>query len=59
LAKDEEGRLELISFKSFKAHDELIYVIDFLNKSLKNKKIMFGLTKNSEKDEMTVKIYEF
>ncbi|MEN6461795.1 MAG: DUF4264 family protein, partial [Syntrophomonas sp.] len=41
--------MELIAFKSFKAHDELIYVIDFLNKSLKDKKIMFGLTKNSEK----------
>jgi hypothetical protein len=59
LTNEEEGKLELIAVKSFKAHDELIYVIDFLNKSLKNKKILFGLTKNYEKDEMTVNIYEF
>lgn len=59
MANEEEGKLELIAFKSFKAHDELIYVIDFLNKSLKSKKIMFGLTKNSEKGEMTINVYEF
>lgn len=59
MANEAEGKLELIAFKSFKAHDELIYVIDFLNKNLKDKKIMFGLTKNTEKNEMTVNIYEF
>ncbi|MGI5921797.1 MAG: YpmA family protein [Syntrophomonadaceae bacterium] len=55
----DEGKLELIACKTFKAQDELIYLIDFLNKNLKNKKIMFGLTKNASKNEMTVNIYEF
>jgi len=53
------GKLELIALKNFTANDELVYVIDFLNKSLKNKKIMFGLSKDKEAEQMTIKIYEF
>ena len=56
---DDNGKLELIAFKSFPNNPELIYIIDFLNKSLKEKKIMFGLTKDKEKNEMTINIYEF
>lgn len=57
--EEDKGKLELIAFKNFQAHPELIYVIDFLNKSLKDKRIMFGLTKDKEADTMTVNIYEF
>ncbi|MDD2372859.1 MAG: DUF4264 family protein, partial [Syntrophomonadaceae bacterium] len=46
-------------FKSFPSNPGLIYIIDFLNKSLKEKKIMFGLSKDKEKDEMIINIYEF
>jgi len=53
------GKLELIALKSFSANYELVYVIDFLNKSLKDKKIMFGLSKDKQADQMTIKIYEF
>lgn len=56
---DDNGKLELIAFKSFPSNPELIYIIDFLNKSLKEKKIMFGLTKDKEKNEMVINIYEF
>ncbi len=56
---EDNGKLELIAFKSFASNPELIYVIDFLNKSLKEKKIMFGLVKNKEKNEMVINIYEF
>jgi len=61
LAEEEksQGKLELIAFKSFNNNDELIYVIDFLNKSLKEKNIMFGLTKDKENKKMTINIYEF
>jgi len=52
------GKLELIAFKSFSANDELVYVVDFLNKSLKEKKIMFGLTKNKRTSQMTINIYD-
>ena len=55
----DQGKLELIAFKSFSNNDELIYVIDFLNKSLKEKNIMFGLTKDKENKKMTINIYEF
>lgn len=55
----DQGKLELIAFKSFPSNDELVYVIDFLNKNLKDKKIMFGLTKDKEHQQMTINIYEF
>lgn len=57
--EEDKAKLELIAFKSFNAHPDLVYIIDFLNKSLKDKRIMFGLTKDREKDEMTINIYEF
>ncbi|MGR6835860.1 YpmA family protein [Syntrophomonas erecta] len=57
--EEEKGKLELIAYKNFKDNGELVYIIDFLNKNLKNKNIMFGLTKDKEKDEMTINIYEF
>ncbi len=56
---DEQGKLEIIASRNFPANDMLVYVIDFLNKNLKDKKIMFGLVKDKEKNEMTINIYEF
>lgn len=57
--QEDKGKLEIIAFKSFAVNPELVYIVDFLNKSLKDKGIMFGLTKNKEKNEMTINIYEF
>ncbi|MEN6349451.1 MAG: YpmA family protein [Syntrophomonas sp.] len=57
--EEDKGKLELIAFKTFPADPELVYIIDFLNKTLKEKRIMFGLSKDKEKNEMTVNIYEF
>jgi hypothetical protein len=59
MGREEKGKLELIASKRFAQNDELVYVIDFLNKNLKIKNIMFGLTKDSENGEMTINIYEF
>lgn len=59
MVKDEKGKLELIATRRFANNDELVYVIDFLNKNLKIKNIMFGLTKDAENGEMTINIYEF
>ncbi|MCL6477780.1 MAG: YpmA family protein [Peptococcaceae bacterium] len=53
-----QGRLELIAVKTFSPYSEMYKVVDFLNKSLKDKKIMFGLTKDSESGRMTITIYE-
>lgn len=55
----DSGKLELIAHKSFSANDELIRVVDFLNKNLKEKKIMFGISKDKEKNRMTINVYEF
>ena len=54
----EAGRLELIATKSFKAYDEMYRVVDFLNKTLKDKKVIFGLTKDKHNDKMTISVYE-
>lgn len=55
----EQGKLELIAFKSFTAYEDMYKIVDFLNKNLKEKKVMFGLTKNSEDNTLTISIYEF
>jgi hypothetical protein len=52
------GRLELIAVKCFKPYDEMYKVVDFLNKTLKDKKVIFGLTKDKHNDTMTISIYE-
>jgi hypothetical protein len=54
----EAGKLELIATKSFKTYDEMYKVVDFLNKVLKDKKVIFGLTKDKNGDTMTISIYE-
>lgn len=55
MAKD---KLELIASKTFKPNDELYKVVDFLNKNLKHKRLMFGLSKDNEKNAMVITIYE-
>ncbi len=57
-APKKQGKLELIAVKSFKPYDEMYKVIDFLNKTLKEKKVIFGLTKDIQKGTMTISIYE-
>ncbi|HHU86511.1 MAG: YpmA family protein [Pelotomaculaceae bacterium] len=52
------GKLELISMKTFKSYDDMYKVVDFLNKTLKDKKVIFGLTKNIKQGTMTISIYE-
>lgn len=52
------GKLELIATKTLNANPDLYKIVDFLNKNLKEHKIMFGLTKNSADDTMTISIYE-
>lgn len=52
----DQGKLALIAHQTFSAHHELVRLVDFLNKSLKSKRIMFGITKDN--DKMTINIYE-
>jgi len=52
------GKLELMAVKSFKANDEMYKIIDFLNKTLKGRHVIFGLTKDTAKGSMSISIYE-
>ena len=52
------GKLELIATKTLTTNDELYKIVDFLNKTLKEKKVMFGLTKNTTENTMTISVYE-
>lgn len=53
-----DGKLELIATKTFKPYDEMYKVVDFLNKNLKDKQVMFGLTRNNETGSLSISIYE-
>jgi len=50
---------KLIPFatKTLPADDKLFQMVDFLNKSLKEDNVMFGLTKDTEAGTMTISIY--
>ena len=50
------GKLELIATQRVSANSELYKVVDFLNKNLKDYRLMFGLTK--KEDKMVISVYE-
>ncbi|MFA4885308.1 MAG: YpmA family protein [Desulfotomaculaceae bacterium] len=52
------SKLELIATKSFKSYDDMYKIVDYLNKILKDKNVIFGLTKDAKNDTMTISIYE-
>lgn len=52
----DSGKLELKATIDVQANIELYKVIDFLNKNLKEKKLIFGLAKNE--GTMKISIYE-
>lgn len=56
--KNVPGKLELIAVKSFPEYSEMYQVVDFLNKSLRDRRIMFGLTRDRGSGAMTITIYE-
>lgn len=56
--KNIPGKMELIAVKSFTEYSEMYRVVDFLNKSLKDRRLMFGLTKDRQTGSMTITIYE-
>ncbi|MCF8010065.1 MAG: YpmA family protein [Clostridiales bacterium] len=51
------GKLEIIASKKFNSYSDMYKIVDFLNKNLKDKKIMLGLSKTEEGD-MLISIYE-
>lgn len=55
--QEPKNKLELIAFKEFQPYSDMYKVVDFLNKNLKDKKLMFGLSK-TETGNMLISIYE-
>ena len=53
---DRHGKLELIATQRLSVNGELYKVVDFLNKNLKDYRLMFGLTK--KEDKMIISVYE-
>lgn len=57
LPTGDEARLELLATRTFKAYDEMYKVVDFLNKTLKDYNVIFGLSKD-EHGQMVISIYK-
>jgi len=57
--EEKENKLELMATKSFSEYAEMYKVVDFLNKYLKDKRIMLGLVKDKESSRLNINIYEF
>lgn len=55
-SSDRQGKIELIATQRIGVNSELYKVVDFLNKNLKNHRLMFGLTK--KEDKMVISVYE-
>lgn len=53
---DRHGKIELIATQRVGENGELYKIVDFLNKNLKEYKLMFGLTKKA--DKMIISVYE-
>lgn len=52
----DQGKIELIASQRVGVNGELYKVVDFLNKNLKDYRLMFGLTK--KEDKMIISVYE-
>lgn len=52
------GKLELIALKHFAPWEDMYQIVDFLNKTLKDRQLMFGLKKEEETGKMIITVYE-
>ena len=56
---EKNNQIKLIAHKDFKRRDDLYEIVDFLNKNLKDKGLMFGLKIDPDDEKkMTIKVYE-
>lgn len=53
---ENDDKLELKATLDIESNEELYKVVDFLNKNLKDRKVIFGLSKKG--DKMQISIYE-
>lgn len=50
----ENKELKLIASQKFHENEELYSVVDFLNKALKDKNVIFGIRKDGDKRIITI-----
>ncbi|MGI5902017.1 MAG: YpmA family protein [Desulfitobacteriia bacterium] len=55
-ANDKQGQLHLIASQRFAPDSQMYKIVDFLNRSLRNRNLLFGLTKSE--DGMNISVYE-
>lgn len=53
---ERQGKIDLIASQKLEINGELYKVVNFLNKNLKDYRLMFGLTKKD--DKMVISVYE-
>jgi len=53
---ENRDKLELVATMKLSCNDELYRLVDFLNRTLKNHNLIFGLTKRGE--QMSLTVYE-
>lgn len=49
-----ENKLHLIALKEFEEYENMYKIIDFLNKNLKSRGFIFGLTRKNGKDIISI-----
>lgn len=49
-----KDKLELIATKEFTHYEEMYKIVDFLNKSLSEYNLVFGITENDDKNIINV-----
>ena len=54
---NDNKKLQLLAAKEVEYNEELYVLVDFLNRSLKEKGLVFGLTREGE-DKAIIKIYK-
>jgi len=54
--ENEKETMKIKALKEFAGRNDMYEIVDFLNKSLKDTNLIFGLKKDGEK--MTITIYE-
>ncbi|WP_083511459.1 YpmA family protein [Alicyclobacillus acidiphilus] len=52
-----EGKLNVLATHQCQKTDDLYLLVDFLNRNLKDKDIIFGLSKSDEPDKMQITLY--
>lgn len=52
-----ETKLNVLATHTCQRADDLYLIVDFLNRNLKDKDVIFGLSKSDEPDKMQITLY--